>query len=44
MVTQGANNASILHQMKKTFKKYPITFCIEGFKTYDQIINKIIMC
>ena len=34
IVTQGANNASILHQMKKAFQKYPETFCIELCKTW----------
>ena len=43
MVTQGANSTSILHQIKKAFQKWPETFCIEVFKTYDQIINKIIV-
>ena len=26
MITQGGNKASILHQIKKTFQRYPETF------------------
>ena len=42
MVTKGGDMASILHQIKEAFQRFPEGFS-KYFKAYDEIINKIIV-